>query len=279
AYVSAIQNYIYAWKQLVAIIGLNQLPLTEVSGRVDRFIPYYDYDKVRAYILAHHTDVLTARNGVEKAKYNLKLAQITPLPDVDLLGAVWKESTIAPYTIFYQAQVAFPIPIWDQNRGNIMSAQGALIRALEQMHLVENNLTNTLANNYGNYRNNLYALDYYRSHILPDQVRYYRGVFERREADNSVSPSDLVTAQQALANNVQSYLAILGNLWTSVVSVADLMQTPDLFQTATPHELPELPDFTQMPSSEPGPTLPPPRPSEEPQTLEDGVDSSFRAKR
>jgi cobalt-zinc-cadmium efflux system outer membrane protein len=253
AYQQAIYGYIYAWKQLVATLGLPQLPLTQVAGRVDRLIPYYDYDKVLAHVLANHTDVLTARNGVQKAQYNLKLAQITPYPDIDVLGAVWKESTIAPYVIFYQAQVVMPIPVWDRNKGNIMSAQAALIRAVEETHRVENALTNTLATNYANYQNNLKALEYYRRWILPDQVRYYRGVFERRQADPAVAalpPADLVTAQQGLAAAVQTYLGILGSLWTSVVSVADQIQTPDLFQKelAIGRELPELPQLDQLPA-------------------------------
>ncbi|MHB1422026.1 MAG: TolC family protein [Gemmataceae bacterium] len=247
AYKQAIATYNFAWIQLVATLGLPQLPLTEVAGRVDRLIPYYDYDKVLAHVLANHTDVLTARNGVQKGQYNLKLAQITPAPDMDILAAVWKESTIVPYVIFYQAQVVLPVPLWDRNKGNIISAQAALIRAVEESHRVENALTNTLATNYTNYQNNLYALEYYRRYILPDQVRYYRGIFDRRQIDPNASPADLVTAQQALAASVQNYLGILGSLWTSVVSVADLIQTPDLFQLAQPRELPELPSLDQMP--------------------------------
>jgi cobalt-zinc-cadmium efflux system outer membrane protein len=247
AYKQAITGHIYAWKQLVATLGLPQLPLTEVSGRVDRLIPYYDYDKVLAHVLANHTDILTARNGLQKAQYNLKLAQITPYPDVDVQAAVWKESTIAPYVIFYAFQTVFPIPLWDRNKGNIMSAQAALIRAVEETHRVENALTNTLAANYTNYQNNLNALEYYRRWILPDQVRYYRGVFDRRQVDIAASPSDLVTAQQALAANVQTYLGILGSLWSAVVSVADLVQTDDIFQLAQPRELPELPPLDALP--------------------------------
>jgi cobalt-zinc-cadmium efflux system outer membrane protein len=110
--------------------------------------------------------------------------------------------------------------------------------------------TTTLATNYTNYQNNLKALEYYRRHILPDQVRYYRGVFERRQADPlvaSLPPSDLVTAQQALTTNVQTYLGILGSLWSAVVSVADPLQTNDLFQMAERRELPELPDLDKLP--------------------------------
>lgn len=247
AYKQAITSYMYAWKQLVATIGLPQLPLTEVSGRVDRLIPYYEYDKVLAHVLANHTDVLTARNGVQIAQYNLKLAQITPMPDVDVNFGYWKEMTLAPYSSYYAATLSFPIPIWDRNKGNIMSAQAALIRAVEESHRVEMFWTNTLAANYANYQNNLYALEYYRRYILPDQVRYYRGIFTRRQVDINASPADLVTAQQALATNVQNYLGILSSLWTAVVSVADPLQTADLFQMAQPRELPELPDLSQMP--------------------------------
>jgi cobalt-zinc-cadmium efflux system outer membrane protein len=253
AYQQAIYGYIATWKQLVATLGISQLPLTEVAGRVDQLIPYYDYDKVLAHVLANHTDALTARNGVQKAQYSLKLAQMTPYPDVDILGAVWKESTIPPYAIFYQAQVVLPVPIWDRNKGNIISAQSAMIRAVEETHRVENALTNALAMNYANYQNNLKALEYYRRWILPDQVRYYRGVFERRQADPAVAalpPADLVTAQQGLATAVQTYLGILGSLWTSVVSVADMIQTPDLFQRelAIGRELPALPNLDQIPN-------------------------------
>ncbi len=262
AYKQSITSYIYAWEQLVAALGLPQLPLTEVAGRVDRLIPYYDYDKVLAYVLANHTDVLTAGNSVQRAQYNLKLAQLGPYSDVNLLAAVWKESTIVPYVIFYQAQVVVPIPIWDQNKGNIQAAQAALIRAVEESHRVANSLTGTLAANYTNYQNNLNALEYYRRYILPDQVRYYRGVFARRQVDPTASPNDLVTAQAALATNVQTYLGILGSLWSAVVSVADLMQTGDLFQLAKPGELPELPALDNLsrginPAGEG--TLPPPQ--------------------
>ena len=63
AYKQAIYSYMYDWKSLVATIGLQQLPLSEVAGRVDRFIPYYDYDTVLAHALKNHTDILTARTA------------------------------------------------------------------------------------------------------------------------------------------------------------------------------------------------------------------------
>ena len=93
-----------------------------------------------------------------------------------------------------------------------------------------------------------HILQNYRRHILPDQVRAYRGVYERRRIDLNAQFGDLVTAQQTLATGVTSYLTILGNLWTAVVSVADFLQTDDLFQQGKPLELPTLPDLGHLPT-------------------------------
>jgi cobalt-zinc-cadmium efflux system outer membrane protein len=243
----AISAYIYSWKELVAAIGLRQLPLTEVAGRIDRFIPYYDYDAVLAHVLRNHTDVLIARNAVDISRYIRQLAQITPYPDVDINVSVLKEYSLLPKQFVHTVTLGFPLPIWDHNRGNIMAAEAAEVRASEESHRVEMALTNALGIAYTNYKNNLDALEYYRRYILPDQVRTYRGVFERRRIDPSLGFVDLVTAQQSLTTNVTTYLGILGTLWTSVVSVADLLQTDDLFQLGQPRELPALPDLETLP--------------------------------
>jgi cobalt-zinc-cadmium efflux system outer membrane protein len=244
AYRQAIASYIYDWKVLVATLGLQQLPLTEVAGQVDRFIPNYGYDEVRAYVMQNHTDLLTARNGVKKAQYLLKLAQVTPVfPNLDVRFQLAKDFTVAPYGTYQQFALGFPLPVWDQNKGNIIAAQGALVRAAEETHRVEVALTNSLAAAYGNYRNNLYSMEYYRRDILPGLVNYYRGIFARRQADPSAAFGDLVFAQQNLALNVQAYLGILQSMWMSVVGVADFLQTDDLFQLASPQP---LPDFKQL---------------------------------
>jgi cobalt-zinc-cadmium efflux system outer membrane protein len=248
AYKQAIQTYIYTWQQLVATLGLRHLPLTEVAGRIDAVIPYFDYDAVREYALRNHTDVLMARNGIDKARYNLKLAQITPHPDVDINVAFLKEYALPPKQFVHTVTLGMPFPIWNRNQGGVIAAESALARAAEEPHRVEESLTNTLASAYMGYKNNLDALEYYRKFILPDQVRYYRGVFDRRQIDSNAAFADLVTAQQTLAANVTSYLGILGSLWSSVISVTDLLQTDDLFQLGQPLPVPTLPDLDSLPS-------------------------------
>jgi cobalt-zinc-cadmium efflux system outer membrane protein len=249
AYRQAIASYIYDWKALVAAVGMEQLPLSEVAGRVDRLIPYYDYDEALAHVLQNHTDMLTAKNGVKIAQYGLKLAQVTPVfPNLDVRWSLEKDFALGPFGTYQTLALGVPLPVWDQNKGNIIAAQAALVRASEESHRVQVTLTNGLALAYEGYRNNLYAMDYYRRSILPDLVNYYRGVFERRQIDPNASFGDLVFAQQNLSTNITAYIGILGSLWTSVVGVADYLQTDDLFQLARPHELAEVPDLSKLPA-------------------------------
>jgi outer membrane protein, heavy metal efflux system len=246
AYKQAIQTYIYCWKQLVAAINVRQLPLSEVAGRVDSAIPYYDFDAILAYVLRNHTDLLTACNGIDKARYNLKLAQVTPVPDVDVNVAVLRDFSLAPKQVTPTLTLGVPIPVWDHNKGAIVAAESALVRAEEEPHRAEQNLTNALAAAYMNYKNSLDSLEYYRRYILPDQVRAYRGAYDRRQIDPNASFGDVVSAQQTLASNVTTYLQTLGQVWNSVTNVADLIQTDDLFEFARPEAVPPLFDLEQL---------------------------------
>ncbi len=247
---AAIVSYNFTWTQLVATIGIRQLPLSEVSGRIDRAIPVYDYNRVLAHVLRNHTDILTARNGIEKARNNLKFAQVTPYPDVDFRVAFLKEFALAPQQFTTTLQMGMTLPIWDQNQGNIMAAEAALYRADRDPQRVELTLTNNLAFAFSNYKSALDSLEFYRRYILPDQVRAYAGVYQRYLGVNNdpTTFGNVVSAQQTLITSVGTYLTTLGTLWTSVIGVADFLQTDDLFQLGEGRGLPELPELKQLPS-------------------------------
>jgi hypothetical protein len=165
--------------------------------------------------------------------------------------------------VVHNINLGMPLSVWDQNKGNIIAAEGALMRAEEETHRVEVNLRNNLAAAFLNYRNNLLALQDYQRNILPDQVRALRGVEQRRRLFGEFVPippgggmpavfaggpafADLITAEQTLVSSVTSYLGILSSLWSSVVSTADFLQTDDLFQLAEPQPLPPLPEMEQL---------------------------------
>jgi cobalt-zinc-cadmium efflux system outer membrane protein len=266
--VQARNRYQAAWKQLAATLGLTALPLTELAGRVDMPIPRYHYDEALAHVLSRHTDVQTAENGILKARYNLKLAQVTPIPDVDVRLLLQQDHTTPPFNLLSPSvQVSVPVPIWDRNQGGIHQAQGQLLQAVEDPHRVRSDLTSRLAEAFGRYESNRVLLNLYRTQILPNQVQAFRAAVIRHskagDADikGGLSFNDLVTAEQTLVSVVTVYVGTLGDQWTAVVDVSGLLQTDDLFQIKE-HEcvapVPDLEHLLPLPCCHPCSPLPDP---------------------
>jgi cobalt-zinc-cadmium efflux system outer membrane protein len=257
AYRQAIETYIYTWRQLAAAVGIRDLPLSEVAGQVDQLIPRYDFNRALAHVLQNHTDLLIAQNSIDMQKYNLKAAQVTPIPDIDARFTVQRELALAPFNWIHSLQFGIVLPIWDQNKGAILAAEGTLAHALYEPKRVELTLTTGLAGAFATYRNNVDALEAYRREVLPDLVLFYRGVYDRRRIDPNAQFGDLVAAQSQLVTAVTTYLTTLGSMWSSVIALADYLQIDDLFQLGKPEPLPPLPRLQpQLPGPNAGPGCP-----------------------
>jgi cobalt-zinc-cadmium efflux system outer membrane protein len=256
----ANNQYQSSWRQLAAALGLPNMPLTELAGRVDLPVPVYDYDAVANIVLNRHTDVLTAMNAVQKARYGEELARANVCPDPDVHFLLQKDYTAPPHSLVYSASVSIPIPVWDQNKGNILQARNQITQAIENVQQSKLQLTNTLADAYNRY---LTARETVRisQMQIDDQVRVYRGIRERHNsAPNEVTFGDVVTAQQALAGYITAYVTALSNQWQAVVDIANLLQTSDLFQTGQTQEVipvPHLEIWYEMPGGMISPLCPP----------------------
>jgi cobalt-zinc-cadmium efflux system outer membrane protein len=246
--VQARERYLSAWKQLAATLGLPGLPLAEVAGTAEMRVPEFLWDAALARVLGTHTDVLTARNTQQRARYDLRTAQITPIPDVGVRVAVQKDFTTPPFNIAQNVQVGVPIPIWDQNQGNIQQAQAALLRATEQEHQMRDDLTARLSEAFERYQFNRRQVEYYRERVLPDLALVYsRSLVRFQTEPQAVALLDVVTNQQLYVTALGTYTATLASQWQAVTDVANLLQIDELFQgmasppVVPPHDLEQLP--------------------------------------
>ena len=143
AALSQAQNrYVSAWKQLSAAVGILDLPPAELEGRADMPVPVLSYDSLLAQILYMHTDVLSARNTQAQAQLQLQLQRVTPIPDLNVYGTFQQDFTTPGFArTSYNVQVGVPVPVFDRNRGNIISAEGRLRSAAEQVRTIRNQLS------------------------------------------------------------------------------------------------------------------------------------------
>jgi cobalt-zinc-cadmium efflux system outer membrane protein len=236
-----------SWRQLNAALGLPAMPLTELAGSVDLPVPVYDYDDVSRLVLNRNTEVLTALNDVQKARYGEELARANVYPDPDVRVLLQKDYTTPPNLYVYSATVTVPIPAWDQNRGSILQAKNQITQAIANAQQSKLQLLDTLADAYNRYTTARETVQTTTLQIQ-DQVRAYRGVYDRHwQAPDSASFGDVVTAQQTLAGYITAYIAALSNQWQAVVDVANLLQTEDLFQTGQVQSVYPVPHLEAWP--------------------------------
>ncbi|HEY1381056.1 MAG TPA: TolC family protein, partial [Gemmataceae bacterium] len=229
----ARNRYQAAWRQLAAAVGDPDLGPVPLAGSAFMEVPDLDYDAVRGRMLAQHTDLLTAANNVIKARYTLRSAQVTPIPDVSLKLVVQKDYTTPPFYTTANVEVGVPVPVWDRNQGGIKQAGADLARSIDDIPRARLDLLNRLADAAERYQSNRLIVDAYLKQILPDQVRAYRGVVQRSQQEpDRASFGDIVTAQQQLNTYITTYLTALQAQWQAVVDVAALAQLDDLYLPA-----------------------------------------------
>jgi cobalt-zinc-cadmium efflux system outer membrane protein len=233
AVVQAHNRYVAAWQHLAAALGEPGLPPTQLAGQADTHVPCYELESVRQHILANHTDLAIARNTIQRGHYYLELQRAMPIPDVVSHIAIQKDMLDNPHTVQAGVLVGVALPVFDHNQGNILQAEALLARANREVARVENDLTMRLAEAFERYRNNVTQVLFYRDSILPNQVRVYRAIYQRYHTEpGKVQYSDLVVAEQTLAQALTTYVQSLMAQWQAVVDLGALLQTDDLYQLA-----------------------------------------------
>jgi outer membrane protein, heavy metal efflux system len=248
--VQARNRYLSAWRQLAASMGQPDMPPTQLLGRADVLPPGYAYDVIRDHMLVHHTDIAIANAGILKSRILLQLANVTPIPDINTHLVVQNDNTNNPSRVQAGVAIGVAIPIWDRNQGNILQAQAQLAKANREVFRVQTDLSQRLADAYERYRNNITLAGDYRDSILPNQVRVYRAIYQRyQQQPGQVTYSDIVVAQQTLAQALQTYVQNLAAQWQAVTDLATLLQTDDIYQLSVPADncsVPPLPVWMML---------------------------------
>jgi outer membrane protein TolC len=179
-----------------------------------------------------------------QAQRRLELARVTPLPNIGTYLAVQQDDTFKPGGATYNLQIGAPIPIFDPNTGNIISTQAKLYEAEQMISQTENQLLAQLADAYSRYESNRRFVQDFQPLSLQDQVRTYRGIYERYRSDSrGLQFVDVFVAQQTLSTLLNQYIDLLGAQWQAVVDVAELLQIDDIYLLGEAHAMPPIPEL------------------------------------
>lgn len=240
--IRAQQDSIAAWRTLAAAVGLPNLEPTALDGRIDCAVPEVIYENALARMTAVHTDLQIAENLIGKNRTLVTLADRVPIPDLNVGFVLQRDYTFTPGTNTYNLTVGGAVPVWNRNQGNRISARAELVRSVQVVADTENQLTAKLAPMFGTYEANRQIAKSFRTEALSDQVRAYRGIYQRYLTEPSgISFNDVIVGQQTVAGVLNQYIDVLQSQWQSTVDMGEMLQVDDLFQMGELSEVAEIP--------------------------------------
>ena len=238
------QESIAAWRTLAATVAVPSLQPTELKGQIDCPVPEIEYEIALAQMTAVHTDLQIAENLISKNRTLVTLADRVLIPDLNVGFVLQRDYTFTPGTNTYNLTVGGAVPVWNKNQGNRIAARAELIRSMQVVSDTQNQLIAKLAPMYGMYKSNRQLAQSYRAEALSDQVRAYRGIYQRYLTDPSgISFNDVIVTQQTLGSVLNQYIDTLQSQWQSTVDMGELLQVDDLFQMGAPTEVAKIPAF------------------------------------
>lgn len=214
-----------SWRRMTAIIGTPSMPVTSLVGDLDSGLPNLDWDTCVANVLDGHPDLNAARIRVDRACLVIRRARKEPIPNIDLSVSV-RHNNITGSDVA-NVQVGVPIPVFNDNRGNIRSAQAEWAAACNDFKRIELSLLDRLAVAYRRYESARQQLDRYHRRMVPNAERSLNLVTDGYEK-GQVKYLTLLTSQQTYLHVSLSSLAAVRELRTAASVIDGQLLTSSL---------------------------------------------------
>ena len=158
-----------AWQDLMAIAGMDAESPARLNA--DMSVPDGDTDWDLAYaeIVAQSPELAAARSVVCEKLALYRRQQAQPIPNITTsLGAGYDDGTEHG---MINALVSAPIPVWNQNRGNVKAAYADYVRATQDVQRIERSIRSRLARTSAEFESSLRAVRKYEDEIIPQAAK------------------------------------------------------------------------------------------------------------
>ena len=214
-----------AWRRLMALAGTPNRPVGRLDAELEGPIEDHDFEALYAELVAATPELHAARARVARARAAVCRQQAQPVPNV---------LTQAALTYGFGGdepigglQVGLPLPVFNDNRGNVAAAVADLHRAVAEVSRLELDLRARLADALQTLRRAENRVERYTEDVLPAA----RENLELTEEGYRQGEFDIVrvfTARRSFFEANLARVAALADARTAEVAVDGLLLTDAL---------------------------------------------------
>lgn len=157
--------YNAAWNELVAFAGVPGLARQRLLGALRVESTPRDWELTYVQLAANNPALQAARSRVTRSINNLDRQEVQAIPNVMTFWNAGHDTQTNSH--IFQIQAGFPLPIFNQNQGNISAAQAEYCRAAQEVRRIELDLKQKLALAAQQYDSAAVTVERYETQILP----------------------------------------------------------------------------------------------------------------
>jgi len=217
--------YNAAWKELASVVGVPYLQPSKLAGELPTEASLTNWDQTFENLLQTSPELHAARAKVSQARANLSRQEVQAIPNITgQLGAGIDRGT---ENGLINLQVSAPIPVFNQNQGNISAAYAAYCKATHEVRRLEMDIQARLAQVAKEYDSARVAVEKYNKEILPQAQETLDLAEQAYNAGEFAFLQVLVVRQTFYEANLR-YIESLSNLATAQAQVNGLLLTGGL---------------------------------------------------
>jgi cobalt-zinc-cadmium efflux system outer membrane protein len=221
----ARNQHLAAWRSLTAVLGVPNMPITTLAGRLEDAVPETTWDEALERLLTRSPEISAALASVEQARWAVQRARVEAVPDISVQAVIQHDN--GTQSANGNLQVTLPIPVVNRNQGGILRAESQLIAADRNVQRVELSLQRRLAPVFERYASARNQVNVYSEKILPiaqESLELIRAGYQAGE----FGFLNLLTAQRTYSQTNLAYIESLRELWLASLEIDGLLLSDSL---------------------------------------------------
>lgn len=219
-----------AWKEMAAVAGIENLPPSKLDGDLSVVKDSPNWEDVYATLAMESPEIQSANSRIRQARSHMSRQEIQAIPNITANLQAGVDNSTGSGLI--QLQVGAPIPVFNDNRGNVSAAYNEYSRATHELKRVEMSLKARLAQVSQEYDSANFAVQRFEQQILP-KAQETLDLAEKAYEAGEFSFLQTLIARRTYFDTNLNYLDSLGGLAQSQAKVDGLLLTGALGQSST----------------------------------------------
>jgi cobalt-zinc-cadmium efflux system outer membrane protein len=211
-----------ARRMLVAVLGARDMEIQRINGNLTESLDQIAQQVLIDGYVPYNASVQIAEREIEKSKFLIRRAEVEPFPNLTVYAGYQRQIEPALHNMGLLT-LSVPLPLWNQNQGNITSAYAQLTRAEADVEMVQNTISKKMADAAGRYRVADQQAQRFELKIVP-KAREGVKIIQEGFAQGQFDFLRLLQAQRVLVESNLGFIDALEARWTAAADMAGLSQ-------------------------------------------------------